>query len=106
ANRVTVTVSPGCSGAAGRYLGMLATLLGQFDDAAGHFDAALAMNERLGAPGLLAHTQLDYARMLIARGGAGDRERAASLLDAALATARGLGFTRLAEDTRVLAADV
>jgi tetratricopeptide (TPR) repeat protein len=45
-----------------------------------------------GARPWLAHTQDDYARMLLARAGPGDRERAQELLDAALATYRELGM--------------
>jgi hypothetical protein len=52
------------------------------------------MNTRMGARPWLAHTQDDYARMLLARAGPGDRERAQELLDAALATYRELGMER------------
>jgi len=51
-----------------------------------HFEDALEMNARMGARPWLAHTQRDYARMLLARDGSGDRERAYALLDHALAT--------------------
>ena len=33
---------------ASRPLGILATLLGRFEDAAGHFEEAMQMNERMG----------------------------------------------------------
>jgi len=64
----------------------------RFDDAQRHFEDALAMNERMGARPWLAHTQNDYARMLLARDGPGDRERAHDLLERALATYRELGM--------------
>ncbi|HET7427400.1 MAG TPA: AAA family ATPase, partial [Gemmatimonadales bacterium] len=55
-------------GAADRYLGMLAATLGDWDDAARYFDAALDFNRRLGASTWLAHTAYEYARMLARRG--------------------------------------
>ena len=41
---------------------------------------ALATSERIGAPPHVARTSADYARMLLARGAAGDAERAQTLL--------------------------
>ena len=75
-----------------RPLGMLATLLGRFDDAARHFEEALRMNERMGARPGLAHTQEDYARMLLRRSARGDQERAGKLLSRAQATYHELGM--------------
>ena len=39
------------------------------------------MNERMGARPWLAHTQSDYAHMLVVRGDRSDRERAGKLLE-------------------------
>ena len=64
-----------CYGAADRYLGMLATVLGDWERAEEHFEAALALNETLGARTWSAHTSFEYARMLLARGARG-RSRA------------------------------
>jgi hypothetical protein len=75
-----------------RYLGLAATTAGRLDEAAEHFEAALAMNERMGARPWLALTQRDYARMLRHRYARGDRERAHGLAEAALATCRELGM--------------
>jgi DNA-binding NarL/FixJ family response regulator len=55
------------------------------------------MNERIGARVALANTQHDYAAMLLARGEAGDRERAAALLKASLESAREIGMRALEE---------
>ena len=44
------------------------------------------MNTRWAHDHGFAHTKHDYAQMLLARDGTGDRERAQELLDAALAT--------------------
>jgi tetratricopeptide (TPR) repeat protein len=77
---------------ASRPLGMLASLLGRFEDAERHFEDALRMNERMGARPFAAHTQLDHARMLLRRHGEGDRDRADELLSAAQATYHELGM--------------
>ncbi len=79
-------------GSVSRYLGLLAALMQRWDDASSHFVYALELNERMGARPWLALTQYDYGRMLLARGQAGDRERAQELLDTALATYRELGM--------------
>jgi hypothetical protein len=39
-----------CLGSASRYLGLLALTTSRWDDAAGHFELALHMNARMGAP--------------------------------------------------------
>jgi DNA-binding CsgD family transcriptional regulator len=95
--RHTVVVGGGavCYGAAARYLGMLATTMGRWGEAERHFQDALAMNARLGAHPWLAHTQYQYATLLLARHQSGDGEKAAALLDEALATARALGMRAL-----------
>ena len=87
-----VDQSEGIRGSVSRYLGLLATTLGRFEEAHSHFEDALAMNERMGARPWLAQTQEGYARMLVARGGPGDGERADELLGEALATYRELGM--------------
>ena len=55
------------------------------------------MNARMDARPWLAHTQEQYAAMLLARHLPGDRDKAAALLDAALTTARELGMRALEE---------
>ena len=89
----------GMRGSVARYLGLLATTTKRWDDAEQHFEAALAMNARMGARPWLAHTQHDFARMLLARDEPGDRERALTLIRTALQTYRELameGWTRRA----------
>lgn len=92
------------TGSAAHYLGLLAATLGRPEDAAGYFEAALAMNRATGAGPFLARTQYHYAALLL--GSAKEPERAAAqerssqaaaLLNEALSTARGAGMTRLAE---------
>jgi tetratricopeptide (TPR) repeat protein len=101
---VVVGNAAACYGALSRYLGALATTLGRWDEAAQHFEDALAMNARMEAWPWLAHTQYQYATMLLARDQSGDREKARELLRAALATARELGMCALEE--RITAPEV
>ena len=79
-------------GSASRYVGILAATTGRWDDAARHFEHALSMNTRIGARPWVAHTQVDYARMLRARDARGDREKAIELTREAHAEYRALGM--------------
>jgi tetratricopeptide (TPR) repeat protein len=90
-------------GSTSQPLGLLATLLDRFEDAARHFEEALQMNERMGARPWLARTQEDYARMLLRRLGKGDRERAEELLSPAQATYEELGMKGDAANAAALA---
>jgi len=82
-------------GAGSRFLGQLAATMGRWKEAESHFDQALAMNARMGAKPWLAHTQFQYARMLLARSVPEDVERAKILLDEAWSTSRQLGMRAL-----------
>lgn len=84
-------------GSVARYLGILAAMTADFKAAEDYFGDALAMNERMGARPWLAHTQEDYAKMLLARGKPADRVRARELLDQALAAYRELGMESYAD---------
>jgi class 3 adenylate cyclase/tetratricopeptide (TPR) repeat protein len=90
-------------GSAHRPLGMLAALLRRWDDAAEHFEQALAANARLGALRALAITQYEYARMLLDRDAGGDRDRAADLLEQAQDGGQRLGMESLVRKVRDLA---
>jgi DNA-binding NarL/FixJ family response regulator len=98
-NGYNILVGPtaACYGAAARYLGMLAATLSRWEEAQRHFEAALAMNARMGARPWLAHTQHEYAGMLLHRGHPDDTEKAMLLLDEALVTSRELGMCALEE---------
>ena len=96
-HNVVVGNGAACYGALSRYLGALAATLERWDDAARHFEDALAMNARMDARPWLAHTQEQYAAMLLARRESGDREKGSALLDAALGTAHELGMHALEE---------
>jgi class 3 adenylate cyclase len=97
AERMVVVVSAACNGSVWRYLGLLATTLGHFEDAEQHFEKAIDTARGLEAPPLAARAQCDYTDLLLARTATGDVERALQLSSAALATARRLGMKVLAE---------
>jgi DNA-binding NarL/FixJ family response regulator len=71
--------------------------MARWSEAEQHFAEALAMNARMGARPWLAHTQYQYAVMLLSRNQAGDPAKAVTLLHAALTTARALGMRALEE---------
>jgi uncharacterized protein HemY len=93
----------GFRGSVARYLGQLAATSAQWDDAERHFEAALIANTNMGATAWVALTQLDFARMLLARDGPRDRERARELAAAALATCRELGLEGYAPEAELAA---
>jgi DNA-binding SARP family transcriptional activator len=88
----------GMRGSVSRYLGLLASTLERFDDAAAHYEAAITMNTDMGARPWLAYTQNDYARMLSDHGSPSDRQRADQLRDAARSICSELEITPLWHD--------
>jgi DNA-binding CsgD family transcriptional regulator len=89
-----------CFGSADRYLGTLATVLGEWDLAERHFEAAAALNRQLGAHTWLAHTHYEHGRMLLRRGNPGDRDAASALMRDALGLAHTLELPRVAARVR------
>ncbi len=83
-----------CYGAADRYLGMVASTLGEPDLAQEHFERALELNRRMGAHTWVAHTAYEYARHLLS-GRRGDRAPAAALLSEAASLAKRIGMPTL-----------
>ncbi|ANL10286.1 adenylate/guanylate cyclase protein [Rhizobium sp. N113] len=92
---VTIGMATVCFGAASRYLGVLASALGEFDSAPDHFEHALEMNSAIGSRPWLAHTQADYADLLMKVGSPAAIKRAMSLFEHARSTAAELGMVRL-----------
>lgn len=92
ADRVSISYPEISLGPVARLLGVLASTTGSYDDAAGHFEDALAMCKRINARPWLAHAQDDFAHMLLARGEPGDAEKAESLLESARTAYRQLGM--------------
>lgn len=78
------------------YLGTYAGAARQWNRAARHFEAALAMNARVKSPAVVAATQFAYARMLLAKGGVAARRRADELRRAVSTAARALDLPGLA----------
>jgi hypothetical protein len=93
-----------CFGSASLYLALLATATRRWAEADDHFAAAAAAHQRLEARPLLARTRYEHARMLLARGQAGDHRRAGRLLDQALAAASALGMAAVVEGIQTLRA--
>jgi tetratricopeptide (TPR) repeat protein len=100
AHRCAVTFALLSRGSTSRQLGLLATTLARYDDAARHFEHALTMNTQIRSPLWVAHTQHDYAYMLQTRQGVADCDRADGLLEQALATTERLGLATLADKVR------
>jgi DNA-binding CsgD family transcriptional regulator len=90
-----------CYGAADRYLGMLATTLGEWERADQHFERALELNRSMGAATWLAHTAFEYARSVRSRPN-GDRAHADALLGEAAALAERIGMPGLLTRTEAL----
>jgi tetratricopeptide (TPR) repeat protein len=92
-----------CLGSAERLLGLLAATMRRFQESEARFEAALALNARMGARPWLARTRYQYARALLERGEPGDTERARVLIDTAIEDARELGMQRVLERALELA---
>jgi tetratricopeptide (TPR) repeat protein len=82
----------GSFGAMARGVGVLATVLGRYDDAERHLEAAIEIERRMGGRPWLAHAHHDLAATLLARGAPGDRQRVEEHRDAALGLYRELGM--------------
>jgi len=89
-------------GAVPHHLGLLATTLGNFDEANQHFATAERMHEGFGAVPWTARTRIEWAEMLAQRNQPGDSERAHGLLAQALATASELGLGTIERRGRAL----
>ncbi|HEY3050088.1 MAG TPA: BTAD domain-containing putative transcriptional regulator [Gaiellaceae bacterium] len=87
----------GMRGSVARYLGLLSSTMQRWPDAEKHFEDALTANEHMGVRTYLAHTQYDYACMLLERAGPGDADRAEALLASAKALSDEIGLLALAE---------
>jgi DNA-binding CsgD family transcriptional regulator/tetratricopeptide (TPR) repeat protein len=90
-----------CYGAADRYLGMLAAMLGEPGRAEEHFEQALEQNRRMGASTWVAHTAYEYGRFLLGRG-RGARNYAQALLGEAAGLAERIGMEGLLGKIRLL----
>ena len=80
-----------------RLLGHLSQTMGNLDQAAAHFEDALAFCRKAGYRPELAWTCCDYADLLRERDAEGDRAKAMSLLDESLSISSELGMRPLME---------
>ena len=101
---LAVVLGLACLGAADRYLGMLSTVLGQWDEAAAHFERALVIEERARGHALLSRTRYWQARLLRARGQADDARAAARILATVIADTSRLGMLGLRAQAEALRA--
>ena len=84
-------------GPVSRYLGRLALTLSRAGDAVRHLERGVELAERMGDRPFTADTRFHLSVALIARGAAGDRERAVELLGRVLDSAQELGMRTLVE---------
>jgi tetratricopeptide (TPR) repeat protein len=85
------------SGPVSHYLGLLADALGQTDDAVRYFEAAIDLEQQIGALPYLAHSLNGLAGVLAVRDGAEDAGRALECRRRARQIAERLGMTVLLE---------
>ena len=93
-----------CLGSMAQRLGLLCATTSRWEEGEAHFQAALERNARIGARPWLAHTQRQYAAMLLSRGEGDDREKAADLLAHAADIGRELGMKLLLDQVADLQA--
>jgi DNA-binding CsgD family transcriptional regulator len=79
-----------------RLLGLFAHTGGRYDDAADHFEHAIAFAQSAGYTPEIGWSCHDFAALLLQRGARGDRDRAHALLDEAHAIARDFSMHALA----------
>jgi tetratricopeptide (TPR) repeat protein len=95
-----------CGGAVDRYLAMLLTVMGKWDEAGEAFARALALETELASPPLVARTKYWYARMLVNQAmpaDGADRARGQAMVTDVEEASIALGMAGLAADARDLA---
>jgi eukaryotic-like serine/threonine-protein kinase len=93
-----VVISPSSDasgGATGYYLGLISTMLEDYDAADQNFADALKKNEQMDARPEISQTKYAWADMLVRRGDPADGDRALKLVDESLQLADELGMVRL-----------
>ena len=92
---VVVGGATACLGSASRFLGILAMTLSNVDTAERHFLEAIELDADMQAWPWLAHSQMEYAALLLSRGTSPDRQRANDLLEVSLSAAEKMGMAYL-----------
>jgi hypothetical protein len=101
---VVVGGAVACYGAVARFLGMLAATFEDWQAAEGHFQDAIALDERIKAWPWLAHSRFEYACILLRRGRTEDQQKAQALLQEAENAAQKLGMESLEKKVAGLSA--
>jgi hypothetical protein len=83
-------------------LGLLAAVMGRWDQAVAHFEDSLATSTREGARVSTARSGMAYAGVLLQRARSGDSVKAQDLLDKACVTAEDLGLAGITTMCRLL----
>ena len=96
-DRHAISVSTLPFGPVATRLGMLAALLERWEEAEGHFRTAMERCDEMGARAIRAMVLIEFARMLIARGGSGDEVRVGAMLTDAIAVCDELGMPGIRE---------
>jgi len=81
-----------CHGVVSHYLAILSRALGDHDRALGHFESALADQERLGLQPQLARSRLEFGSMLIESSDQRQREQGCAMLELVQTSATKLGL--------------
>ncbi len=89
--------SAAARGPVARYLGLAAETAGDAETAVADYEEAIAMSRRMGDRPFTAESSIELARVLLGRGGEGDAERAAELLDSSLDAAQRLRMAGTSE---------
>jgi class 3 adenylate cyclase/tetratricopeptide (TPR) repeat protein len=103
ADRNAISISTMPFGPVAMRLGMVAALLERWEEAEKQFNRAMELCEVMGAQAIEARVLVEHARMLLARGGASDDERAGDLLARATAICEQLELPGIAERATRLA---
>jgi DNA-binding winged helix-turn-helix (wHTH) protein len=89
-------------GSVSHFLAILANTTGRDESVEQHFEAALAMNERIGLRTQLARTCYEYARWMCAREDAAERERGRQLAGRAAELSSQIGLHWLSHSASAL----
>jgi eukaryotic-like serine/threonine-protein kinase len=103
-NAISITTMP--FGPVALRLGMVAAMLGRWQEADRHFQLAMQRCTRLGAPAITARVLYERSRMLVGRGEETDLASAAELLAQAEGICRELDLPRLGDRVAALAASI
>ena len=89
---IQVSLATVCLGAADLAAAWLFHTIGDLDAADANYRSAGELNARIGARSWLAQTRCDHGRLLLDRGGPGDHDEAARLLDMGRSAACEIGL--------------